>query len=151
MDIKIRRAQNEEELKACAELFTDNDPWKKIGETYEYNYDKVHSPGTEVYVAMDNDRVAGCLLLEMDSTLKAFVRGLVVSEEYRSKKIGSALLKHIEERVFSETKNVFLFCSSERGHRFYKANGYEEIGVIKDLNQPGMHETIFRKTIGTLH
>ena len=100
MDIVIRRTDDEKELQECARLFTENDPWKKIGETYEYNHEKVHSGDAEVYVALDGDRVVGCLLLEMESTLKAFVRGLVVDENYRSRKIGSKLLRHIEERAF---------------------------------------------------
>ncbi|MBR0461272.1 MAG: GNAT family N-acetyltransferase [Erysipelotrichaceae bacterium] len=151
MNIRIRRTDNEEELLACARLFTENYPWKGLDETFEYNNAKVHSPDEEVYVALDGDKVVGCLLLEMHSTLKAFVRGLVVDEDYRCHKIGAKLLAFIEKRTFHETENVFMYCSSERGIKFYKANGYTPIGVVENLNITGSNETILRKTIGPAH
>ena len=42
MNIRIRRTDNEEELLACARLFTENYPWKGLDETFEYNNAKVH-------------------------------------------------------------------------------------------------------------
>ena len=148
MNIEIKRTNDKNDLVECAKLFTKNDPWKSLNETYEYNLEKVSSKDTEVYVALDDKKVVGCLVLEMHSTLKAFVRGLVVDENYRSQKVGAKLLAHAEKRAFEETENVFMFCGSDRGRNFYKKNGYIEIGSIDNLNVTGINETIFRKTIG---
>jgi ribosomal protein S18 acetylase RimI-like enzyme len=99
-------------------------------------------------VAKDEDRVVGCLLLEMHSTLKAFVRALCVSSENRGRGVGADLLAFAEHRAFKETANVFLFVSSDRAKHFYESNGYKEVGCLENLNITGIHEWIMRKTIG---
>ena len=146
--IQIVRATEEGDYEQSAMLLTVNDPWAKLGRTYAYSYDKVHNPEDELIVAKKGERVVGCLLLEMHSTLKAFVRALCVSAEYRSHGIGADLLAFAEHRAFKETANVFLFVSSERGKKFYETNGYQEVGYLKDLNITGVGEWIMRKTIG---
>ena len=82
--IQIVRATEEGDYEQSAMLLTVNDPWAKLGRTYAYSYNKVHNPEDELIVAKKGERVVGCLLLEMHSTLKAFVRALCVSAEYRS-------------------------------------------------------------------
>ena len=146
--IQIVRATEEGDYEQSAMLLTVNDPWAKLGRTYAYSYDKVHNPEDELIVAKKGERVVGCLLLEMHSTLKAFVRALCVPAEYRSHGIGADLLAFAEHRAFKETANVFLFVSSERGKKFYETNGYQEVGYLKDLNITGVGEWIMRKTIG---
>lgn len=136
------------EYEQSAMLLTVNDPWAALGRTYEYSYKKVCAEDGELYVAKYADRVVGCLLLEMHSTLKAFVRALCVAEDYRSSGIGAKLLAAAEHRAFKETGNVFLFTSTEGGKRFYEKCGYDEIGCICDMNVTGTHEHLMRKTIG---
>lgn len=147
--INILRAADESEYEQSAMILTVNDPWAKLGRTYEYSYAKVHEPEGELIVAKLGEKVIGCLLLEMHSTLKAFVRALCVVPEHRNGGVGSQLLSYAEHRAFKETANVFLFVSSERGKNFYVANGYEQVGVLADLNVSGTHEYLMRKTIGS--
>lgn len=146
--IRIIRATEESEYEQSAMILTVNDPWAKLGRTYEYSYAKVHEPDGELIVAKLGEKVVGCLLLEMHSTLKAFVRALCVVPEHRNAGVGAKLLTFAEHRVFKETANVFLFVSSERGKKFYQSNGYKQVGVLEDLNVTGTHEYLMRKTIG---
>lgn len=147
-NVQIILAENELDYEQSAMILTVNDPWAKLGRTYEYSFAKVHEEDGELFVAKDEDRVVGCLLLEMHSTLKAFVRALCVSSEYRERGVGSDLLAFAEHRAFKETANVFLFVSSERAKNFYESNGYKEVGCLENLNVTGTHEWIMRKTIG---
>lgn len=144
----ITQAKEPFEFEQSAMLLTVNDPWAALGRTYEYNYKKVYEADGELYVAKYGMKVVGCLLLEMHSTLKAFVRALCVSKEFRCNGIGAKLLSCAEHRAFKETGNVFIFTSTERGKKFYERCGYEEIGCIRDLNVTGVHEHLMRKTIG---
>lgn len=146
--IRIMRAVDDLDYEQSALILTVNDPWAKLGRTYEYSYAKVHEPDGELIVAKEDDKVIGCLLLEMHSTLKAFVRALCVSPEYRSKGVGADLLAFAEHRAFKETANVFLFVSGERAKNFYESNGYIQVGCLTNLNVTGTHEYIMRKTIG---
>ncbi|MBS6397099.1 MAG: GNAT family N-acetyltransferase [Clostridiales bacterium] len=146
--IQIMRATEEADYEQSAVILTVNDPWAKLGRTYEYSYAKVHEMDAELIVAKTEEKVIGCLLLEMHSTLKAFVRALCVTAEYRSLGVGADLLAFAEHRAFKETANVFLFVSNERAREFYKNNGYIQVGELKDLNVTGTNEYIMRKTIG---
>ena len=146
--IRIMRATESADYEQSALLLTVNDPWSKLGRTFEYSFAKVHEPDGELIVAKADNKVIGCLLLEMHSTLKAFVRALCVSSEYRSQGVGADLLSFAEHRAFKETANVFLFVSSERAKKFYERNGYIQVGCLKDLNVTGIDESIMRKTIG---
>jgi ribosomal protein S18 acetylase RimI-like enzyme len=62
------------------------------------------------------------------------------------------LLEFAEERIFRESPNVFLFCSSfnHDAMRLYHRLGYERIGEIKDFVIAGAGEILLRKTIGPL-
>ena len=147
-NVQIILAENELDYEQSAMILTVNYPWAKLGRTYEYSFAKVHEEDGELFVAKDEDRVVGCLLLEMHSTLKAFVRALCVSSEYRGRGVGADLLAFAEHRAFKETANVFLFVSSDRAKHFYESNGYKEVGCLENLNITGIHEWIMRKTIG---
>lgn len=146
--ISIGLAKEPVEYEQSAMILTINDPWAALGRSYEYSYAKVCEEDGELYVAKRDDKVIGCLLLEMHSTLKAFIRALCVVQEYRSQGVGAKLLSFVEHRVFRETANVILYTSTERGKRFYERNGYVEIGCLENLNKTGVHEHIMRKTIG---
>lgn len=146
--IRIMRATDNEDYEQSALLLTVNDPWAKLGRTFEYSYAKVHEPDGELIVAKAEDKVIGCILLEMHSTLKAFVRALCVSPEYRSRGVGADLLAFAEHRAFKETANVFLFVSNERAKKFYERNEYVQVGCLENLNVTGTHEYLMRKTIG---
>lgn len=146
--IQILRATQEREYEQSAMILTVNDPWAKLGRTYEYSYAKVHEPDGELIVAKLGEKVVGCLLLEMHSTLKAFIRALCVVSEHRGSGVGAQLLSFAEHRAFKETANVFLFVSSERGKNFYLNNGYKQVGILENLNVTGTHEYLLRKTIG---
>ncbi len=146
--IVILPAGEESDYVQSAVLLTENNPWAKLGRTYEYSYAKVTEPDGNLIVAKQGDTVVGCLLLEMHSTLKAFVRALCVHESCRGKGIGASLLSYAEHMAFQKTANVFLFVSSERGKKFYEANEYECIGIIRDMNITGTHEYLMRKSIG---
>ncbi len=146
--IMIMRATEDGDYEQSAFILTVNDPWQKLGRTYEYSYAKVREPEGELIVAKSDNKVIGCLLLEMHSTLKAFVRALCVSPEYRGQGVGADLLSFAEHRAFKETANVILFVSSERAKKFYENNGYQQVGCLENLNVTGTHEYIMRKTIG---
>jgi ribosomal-protein-alanine N-acetyltransferase len=54
-----------------------------------------------------------------------------------------------EERIFSETPNVFICVSSfnKFTQRFYERLGYEVVGELKDYIISGHSEILLRKTI----
>ena len=150
MDHRITLAECEDDYRQSAELLTVSEPWSELKRTFEYSLAKVSNPDSKLYVVNKDSEVLGCLILEPYGPLKCFVRALCIKEGYRGRHLGSALLKHVEDEVFTYTKNVFLFCEGERRLRFYKDNGYQTVGELKDYNKEGLSEYIMRKTTGPL-
>lgn len=148
--IRVVVAENDLDYEHSAMLLTVSDPWVKLGRTFEYSYAKVRNKNGELFVAKEDAKVIGCLLLEMNSTLKAFIRALCVSAEYRGKGVEEKLLAFAERRVFRETTNVFVFASTSEKRAFYKDHGYEEVGKLADMYVRGTDESIMRKTSGPI-
>lgn len=146
----IKRAGTEEEYQKSAILLTENDPWKTLGRTYDYSMGKVRDSSGELYVVYFDGRIAGCVLLEMNGTLRGFIRALCMDKTVRGKGIGSRVLAYMENLIFESYPNVFLFADSfnEDAIRFYRRQGYEQVGLMKDYAVKGVDEIIFRKTLG---
>jgi ribosomal protein S18 acetylase RimI-like enzyme len=62
------------------------------------------------------------------------------------------LSDYVEERILSETPNVFLSVSSfnKRAQKLYERRGYEVVGELKNYIVPGHSEILLRKTIAPL-
>ena len=61
-------------------------------------------------------------------------------------------MRFAEERIFTESPNVFLCVSSfnAEGERLYEREGYEMIGELKDYIVGGHSEILMRKTLGPM-
>jgi ribosomal protein S18 acetylase RimI-like enzyme len=106
----------------------------------------------ELYVLKDRDRVAGFAIISMQGILSGYLQTMAVAATYRGQGCGAQLMRFVEERIFREKPNVFLFVSSfnTRARRLYESLGYEVIGTVKDFLVKGHDEILMRKTIGPL-
>ena len=149
-ELYIKLADQEKEYERCAYLLSHNEPWISLKRSYDYSMGKIRDSIGELYVAYRGDEIAGCILLELHGNLKGFIRSFCMDEKFRSEGIGAKVLKFAENRIFQDYSNVFVFAASfnEGAIRFYKKNGYEEVGVFRDYVQRGSDEILFRKTIG---
>jgi len=102
------------------------------------------------FVAEIDGRVAGIALVREKFLLGDYLELLGVAGWARQQGVGGRLLAHIEQLVFSRTKNLFA-CVSDfnvAARAFYKRKGYQEIGPIPSLLIPGSAEILLRKTMG---
>ncbi|NIU84001.1 MAG: GNAT family N-acetyltransferase [Candidatus Thorarchaeota archaeon] len=132
---------------------SDSEHWKKLKRGYKDAREIISNPCSEAYVAWSRDDVAGFIIIEMVGSLKGYIKSIFVPPERRGEGIGSELIKYAEERIFSETPNVFLLVSSfnKGARKLYQKLGYEEIGEFKDYVVRGYSEILFRKTKGPLN
>jgi ribosomal protein S18 acetylase RimI-like enzyme len=110
-------------------------------------------PSRETYVATDDKKIAGFVLLDVRGPFRGYIHLLCVMPEWRNRGVGAMLIKHVEQRVFREHPNVFLCVSSfnRAAQRFYKRMGFKRVGTIPDYIVKGHSEHLMRKTRGPIN
>ena len=150
--MNIHSLATDAERAACAGIMADSEPWLTLGQTYEQGLRLLTKPDTETVVALDGETVAGFAILSMQGILAGYLQTLAVATPFRRQRVGARLMRFVEERVFRDRPNVFLFVSSFNApaQKFYTALGYETIGVLQEFLIKGHDEILMRKTIGPL-
>ena len=152
VDIEVRRLSGGSESEACARMMAGSEPWITLERGYEESLDMISDPSREVYLAVMGGEIAGFVVLEMSGAFVGYVKSICVSPGWRGRGVGGRLMAFAEERIFSETPNVFLCVSdfNEGARRFYERLGYEAVGELRDYIVPGRSEILMRKSIAPL-
>jgi [ribosomal protein S18]-alanine N-acetyltransferase len=151
--INVRRAAGEADASSCASIMAATDPWKRLGRGYDDTFRLVTDPQVEVSVAVTpEEEVVGLVIIRMIPVFKGYISAIAVHENWRGRGIGTMLLEYAEQRIFRESPNVFLCCSSfnHDAMRLYLRLGYQKIGEMKDFIAAGSGEVLMRKTIGPI-
>jgi ribosomal protein S18 acetylase RimI-like enzyme len=134
---------------ACAAMMAGSEPWL----TFQRDLGKCRAvlerPGTELFVAWEQDQRAGFILLAPCGLAGSpYVASIAVAAEARGQGIGSQLLRFAEDR-FADRGHIFLLVSSfnQRAQKLYRRHGYEFVGELKDYLVPGHSELILHKRI----
>jgi len=127
-----------------------SEPWVTLQRDLAAALAQLGDPQKELYVAERDGRRLGFVLIDMRGPFIGYIQSLGVSAEFRNHRIGAALLRFAEERIFEEQPNVFLCVSSFNpdAQRFYAKHGYERIGELSDFIIPGAAELLLRKSVG---
>lgn len=92
------------------------------------------------FVALDNDNVIGTVMAGYDGH-RGWIYSIAVSQNYRKKGLGSALLSYAEERLSEKgcmKINLQIMEGNEAVEAFYISNGYKtekRISMGKRLDQ----------------
>jgi len=135
----------------CASLMSDNDPWKKVGRTFEDSLTNFTNPSYQHFVLMADDQIKGFLIIILNGLLGGgFIKSLFISPELQGSGYGKKLLAFGEELIFSQFANSYLCVSSfnKNAQLFYKNNGYAIVGELSELIIAGQAEILLRKTKG---
>lgn len=140
------------EIRFCAEMMAASDPWKYFGYTPQECERNLTDSSVRVDLAVGpNDRIIGFLASMANGVSFAPVMEyLCVAPDYRNQGVGRYLVRHFEEELYPEEKNLFLFVSDVNGvaARLYIRLGYLPVGALPDYNFPAQTEFLFRKTRG---
>lgn len=152
LSIEFRLLQGEDEAHQCAQFLASSEPWVTLQRDYAESISILTDPAHEVYIAVVEDEVVGVAILQMKGAFVGYIKTLGVFPEWRSRGIGSRLMRYVEERIFRESPNVFICASSFNpgAHQLYRRLGYEEVGELVDYIVAGHSEILMRKTIAPL-
>jgi ribosomal protein S18 acetylase RimI-like enzyme len=151
--IVIKQLDNADEIEVCARMIANLEPWITLGRGYEASVQTLSVPPKEVYLALSGDEIVGFIILNMQGAFIGYIQTICVATEWRGKGVGTKLLDFAEQRILSETPNVFMCVSSfnENAQRLYQRLGYDVVGKLKDYIVSGHSEILLRKTISPLN
>jgi len=148
----IMRSMTADDRAAVIELLAGSDPWKRLGyQTTDWDsYFTPLPPGRDSYVVEQDSKVAGIAVIRQKFLLGDYLELFGVADRARGTGLGGRLLAHVETLVFARVNNLFACVSdfNDQGRRFYKKQGYQEIGPMPNFLVSGSAEILLRKTIG---
>ena len=145
------RVGREEDQEWCARLMERSEPWVTLGQDLELCRQKVARAGTELFVAEGGAgrELAGFILLVAYGFAGSpYINSIAVASEARGRGVGADMLRFAEKH-FAGRQHLFLLVSSfnVRAQAFYRREGYEYFGELKDYIVPGHSELIFWKRL----
>src|SRR5689334_24456092 len=96
--LDITRLDSASDAESCAQLMASSEPWMTLGRSYEASLRVVRDSSREVYVARDQNGLAGFLILCMTGAFVGYIQTVLVHPDRRGKGLGSRLVRFAEER-----------------------------------------------------
>ena len=148
----IRPLTTDAEAEACAGFMAASDPWVTLGRGPEALLPMLRDPARECYGALVDERLAGCLVLNLHGPFAGYLQAICVAPGFRGQGLGAELVAFAEARIFREHPNVFLCVSSfnSGARRLYQRLGYAPVGELTDYLVAGHSEWLLRKTRGPI-
>lgn len=149
--MRISDSPSSEQLQECAEMMVATDPWVTLGQSLNACLKAVSHQDAKVLVASEDERVLGFLVYNMRvGVFRGYIQSLCVAQDARGKGVGTLLIGEAEQRIPSESPNVFICVSSfnPRAKSLYERLGYRLVGEMEDLIVDGHSEFLLRKTTG---
>jgi len=148
---QIIQIKDPRRLLECAQLMTSTDPWKVLGfTTAQCEKTLSHIEMNVVGIMRSGKVIAFLASLATGISFEPLIEYLCVEESERSKGLGKLLIKHFEEQLFPQSKNLYMFVSdiNPRAMALYEKLGYVKIGTWDNYNIVGQTEFLMRKTRG---
>jgi ribosomal protein S18 acetylase RimI-like enzyme len=133
----------------CARLMAASEPWITLRRDLPGCLEALARPGTELFVAHDDDRPLGFVLVApYGLAASPYLASIAVASDARGRGVGSELLR-FTERHFADRGHLFLLVSSfnDRARALYERHGYAPVGELKDFIVSGASEILLHKRL----
>ncbi len=151
---EVREGTNADFAK-LAQIISSSSAWTCYGIDYNKALKLFAQMQDNIYIAELNQQVAGFFTIRPDGVgnIGAYIRMLAVDSACRGRGIGAQLIDYAGHIAASNIPNLFLICSVDNidARRFYERNGFEQVGLLKDLAVINHDEILYRKCLGTLY
>ncbi|MCI0523138.1 MAG: GNAT family N-acetyltransferase [Bacteroidales bacterium] len=146
----FRITDDSDDFKVCALMMSATDPWITLGMDYEICLTAFEGSFREVHIVSDNGEIAGFAILQLSGSFSGYIQTICVSEGYRGKGVGTALLSYCEERILKISPNIFICVSSfnTRARKLYESFGFRLVGKLDNFLKEGFSELLLRKSVG---
>lgn len=138
-----------------AQIISSSTAWICYGIDYRKAVQLFEQMPDKIYIAELNQNMAGFFTIRPDGVgnIGAYIRMLAVDSNFRSCGIGTQLIDYAGKIAAAHIPNLFLICSVENinARRFYERNGFEQVGLLKDLAVVNHDEILYRKRLAALY
>jgi ribosomal protein S18 acetylase RimI-like enzyme len=104
----------------------------------------------EIIISEIEGQNIGYLRLEYLWSKIPYISLILVQKEYRGQGIGRAILKFLEKFLRSKGHKILLSSSQvneKSPQAWHRAMGFKECGILAGVNEDGIGEVFFRKTL----
>lgn len=134
----------------CARIMAASDPWITLQRDFNGCCAYLGRPGADLFIARNENRepCGFIFLAPYGFASSPYVASIGVAPGVRSQGIGEKLLGFAEQK-YGDRRHLFLLVSSfnSRAQQFYRRNGFEFVGELKDYIVAGHSELIFHKRL----
>lgn len=149
MTLKIHKKPLEsKETILCAQLMSSSPPWNKLFFSEQQCLASLSDPDLDLYIAeFENDFIGFMATRATGMEGEPLLEYLCIKHQYRGRGIGTRMLEFLEENIFPDSDNIYLFVSdiNPRAIKLYEKIGYTKIGQLENYNLWGQTEYIYRK------
>lgn len=148
MSLKIRPKSSMSEIKLCAQLMASAAPWNELYFTEDQCLKNLSDTNLDLHIAEIEDSFVGFMATRATGMEgEPLLEYLCIKPKYRGQGFGKSMLAHVEDIIFPNADNIYLFVSdiNPRAIKLYEQIGFEQIGALKNYNLWGQTEYIYRK------
>ena len=148
MKIKIIKAKTLA-LKDCERLVVGIEPFKTYGFNKKNCRQIIKNLKTaKLFVAKSGSQVLGYAIYNTSFLNGYYLKQIVVDPRCQRSGVGKQLMRALETEAFKNKKALYLCVSdfNRSAQKFYKAQGYKKIGLIRNYFLSGVHELLLCKT-----
>lgn len=128
-------AATDAELAAVSALRATSEPWKSRGETSDESLQALTKLRPFIQVARVHNDIVGYVTIERDGPVPgaAYMRNIVVKQDYRRKGVGMALLDHclqVARDMYRKTVALRVDPANAPAVSFYRKAGFTTVATV---------------------
>ena len=102
---------------ACARIMSTSEPWVTLGRDFDASLAIITASDHEAYVVLDDEEVAGFVVLCMHGALVGYLKSIVVRADWRSRGLGRQLMAFAEDRIVLAEDVAFATAVEHEHHQ----------------------------------
>ncbi len=141
----------ESDAEACGAIVAETPLWHRYGLTGEALAARLRATTDVVHVAVSAGRCVGFAWVMRRGAFgrSAYLRLVAVEPSLRGQGVGERLLRAFEATALESSPDAFLLVSdfNLQAQKFYRREGYVEVGRLDGFVLPDVAELVFRKRL----
>lgn len=146
--LTIRPVSSKAEVSICAKMMANSSPWCLLYFSEEQCLANLSEPDVLIHIAEIAEKLIGFIATRATGIEgEPLLEYICIDSEYRSHGFGGQMLQFIEDTLFPNADNLYLFVSdiNIRAIALYERAEYVRVGELPNYNLFGQTEYLYRK------